>query len=56
MWAHENAEQVIPVYCFDPFVFGTTHRYKFPKTGNFRAKFILESVVDLKNTLESKGR
>nr|WP_322744324.1 deoxyribodipyrimidine photo-lyase [Planktothrix mougeotii] len=37
-----NAE-IIPVYCFDPRQFGQTS-YGFPKTGAFRAQFLLESV------------
>ncbi len=46
--------QVIPVYCFDPRQFGTTS-FGFPKTGAFRAKFLLEAVADLRHSLRSLG-
>ncbi len=47
---------VVPVYIFDPRVFGgTTPRYGFPKTGGYRAKFILESIADLRNSLRQRG-
>lgn len=48
------AAQIIPVYCFDPRQFGTTS-YGFPKTGAFRAQFLLESVADLRASLRAKG-
>jgi deoxyribodipyrimidine photo-lyase len=52
--AIEKSEQVIPVYVFDPrqFVLG---KYGFPKTGSFRAKFMLESVENLKKSLQKIG-
>ena len=46
--------QVIPVYCFDKRQFGETN-FGFAKTGAFRAKFLLESVQDLKNSLQKLG-
>ncbi len=46
--------QVIPVYVFDPRQFGET-AFGFPKTGRFRAKFMLESVADLRNSLRRLG-
>ncbi len=46
--------QIIPVYCFDPRQFGTTS-FGFPKTGTFRAQFLLESVADLRQSLRSLG-
>ncbi|MEO1300328.1 MAG: deoxyribodipyrimidine photo-lyase, partial [Cyanobacteria bacterium J06636_16] len=46
--------QVIPVYVFDPRQFGETS-FGFPKTGKFRAKFLLESVADLRNSLRRLG-
>ena len=45
---------VLPVYYFDPRYFGTTS-FGFEKTGAFRAKFLLESVVDLKQQLRGLG-
>jgi len=50
--ALKHADEVIPVYVFDERVFrGTTRWFGFPKTGKFRAKFILESVRDLRAQL-----
>lgn len=46
--------QVIPVYCFDPRQFGHTP-FGFPKTGAFRAKFLLESLSDLRQALRQLG-
>ncbi|CAD5964145.1 Cryptochrome DASH [Planktothrix tepida] len=48
-----NAE-IIPAYCFDPRQFGQTS-YGFPKTGAFRAQFLLESVEDLRQSLQQLG-
>lgn len=45
---------VIPVYCFDNRQFGETS-FGFPKTGAFRAKFLLESVADLRRSLQQLG-
>ncbi|RZM75250.1 DASH family cryptochrome [Leptolyngbya iicbica] len=45
---------VIPVYCFDPRQFGET-AFGFPKTGKFRAQFLLESVADLRRSLQQRG-
>jgi deoxyribodipyrimidine photo-lyase len=52
--AIRKADKVLPVYCFDPFYFKTT-RYGTLKTGNFRARFLLESVADLRRTLRELG-
>ena len=46
--------QIIPLYCFDPSEYGETS-FGFPKTGAYRAQFILESVADLRNSLRSLG-
>ena len=42
--------QVLPLYCFDPRSFGTTP-FGNQKTGSLRAKFLLDSVQDLKASL-----
>jgi len=42
---------VIGLYCFDPRQFEMTD-YGFRKTEKFRAKFLIESVTDLKHQLE----
>eukprot|EP00741_Cyanophora_paradoxa_P016530 tig00020927_g15961.t1 len=52
--ALENASTVVPVFCFDPRQFGKTS-FGFEKTGRYRAKFLVESVQDLRATLESIG-
>jgi deoxyribodipyrimidine photo-lyase len=44
----------VPVYCFDPRQFGTTD-FGFAKTGAFRSQFLLESVADLRKSLQSIG-
>jgi deoxyribodipyrimidine photo-lyase len=49
------ADEVVPVYVFDERVFKGTTRFGFPKTGAFRAKFILESVADLRLSLRELG-
>jgi deoxyribodipyrimidine photo-lyase len=49
-----EGKEIIPVYCLDPRLFEmTTHG--FPKTGNFRAKFILEAISDLKQNFKNLG-
>lgn len=53
--AHQNADYILPLYCFDPRHYKGTHHYNFPKTGNFRVKFLLESVQNLKQTLIKHG-
>ncbi|MDX2229473.1 MAG: DASH family cryptochrome [Leptolyngbyaceae cyanobacterium bins.349] len=49
-----GATHIIPVYCFDPRQFGQT-TFGFPKTGPFRAQFLLESVADLRRSLRAIG-
>lgn len=46
--------QVVPVYCFDPRHFGIS-QYGPKKCGVVRAKFLSESVADLKARLKSIG-
>src|SRR5471030_2266711 len=52
--ATRKADKVLPVYCFDPYYFKRTASGN-PKTGNFRAKFLIESVADLRKNLQSLG-
>lgn len=47
-------DQVIPVYCFDESHYTTTSN-GFQKTGAFRAQFIIESLIDLDNSLRELG-
>lgn len=48
---------ILPVFCFDPRIFGDDARSSFGslKCGPKRAKFILESVADLRTQLKSRG-
>ena len=46
--------QVIPLYCFDPRNYGTTPAGN-NKTGSIRAKFVRESVQELKKSLKAIG-
>jgi deoxyribodipyrimidine photo-lyase len=52
--ASQEKLEIIPFYCFDKRQFGLTS-YGFPKTGNFRANFLLESVTDLRQSLQNLG-
>lgn len=52
--AIRKADKVLPVYCFDPFYFRPTES-GLSKTGNIRAKFLLESVADLRHNLRELG-
>lgn len=52
--ALQQGVEIIPCYCFDPRHFGTT-AFGFPKTGAFRAKFLLESVMDLRRSLQQRS-
>jgi deoxyribodipyrimidine photo-lyase len=52
--AVRKADKVLPVYCFDPYYFQTNASGN-PKTGSLRARFLLESVADLRKNLRSIG-
>lgn len=52
--ALENYDQVIPFFCFDERLFTKT-KYGFPKIGAHRASFLIESVQNLKENLQSLG-
>ena len=54
VYALKQRAEIVPVYCFDPRQFGTTS-FGFPKTGALRAQFLLESVADLRRSLQSVG-
>ncbi|MBL7828592.1 MAG: DASH family cryptochrome, partial [Saprospiraceae bacterium] len=49
------ADEVIPVYVFDERTFFGKTRFGFPKTGKFRAQFIIESINDLRANLQKLG-
>ncbi|KNA22388.1 hypothetical protein SOVF_034370 [Spinacia oleracea] len=48
-WA--SSEVVLPVYCVDPRLFGTTYSFGFPKTGALRTRFLIECLADLRKNL-----
>uniref|UniRef100_A0A7S1SVM2 Cryptochrome DASH n=1 Tax=Tetraselmis chuii TaxID=63592 RepID=A0A7S1SVM2_9CHLO len=49
-----RSSAVLPIYCFDPLFF-KHGKGGFPKTGAYRAQFLLESVLDLKANLRAVG-
>ncbi len=53
--ALRTSEEVIPVYVFDERVFQGETKYGFPKTGAHRTKFIIESIIDLRQSLKAIG-
>ncbi|WP_290696724.1 DASH family cryptochrome [Lacinutrix sp.] len=52
--AINNSETVIAVYCFDPKHF-KEDRFGFKKTEKYRAKFLIETIIDLKAQLFNLG-
>ena len=52
-----SSNGVLPVFCFDPRIFGNEARSSFGslKCAPRRAKFVLESVANLRDMLEKKG-
>jgi deoxyribodipyrimidine photo-lyase len=52
--AIHKADKVLPVYCVDPYYFKQNLSGN-PKTGNIRARFILESVANLRKNLRGIG-
>lgn len=52
--AAQQKVEIIPLYCFDDRNFGKTS-FGFPKTGNYRAQFLIESVADLRASLQKLG-
>ncbi len=53
--ALKSGEEVIPVYVFDERIFKGISRFGFRKTEQFRARFIIESIHDLRKSLRSLG-
>jgi deoxyribodipyrimidine photo-lyase len=50
------ADEIVPVYVFDDRTFlGRTRWYDFPKTGKYRAQFIIEAIEDLRERLRERG-
>ncbi|MBE9465371.1 deoxyribodipyrimidine photo-lyase [Dyadobacter subterraneus] len=52
--ATQAAQEVVPVYVFDPRQFDKT-KFGFRRAGALRAQFLLESVLELRNRLREKG-
>ncbi len=52
--AVQQSASIIPVYCFDDRMFDKTS-FGFAKTGNYRAQFLIESVADLRTSLQQLG-
>ncbi|MEM1119246.1 MAG: DASH family cryptochrome [Bacteroidota bacterium] len=53
--ALRTAEEVIPVFVFDERVFQGQTKFGFQKTGPHRAKFLIESIQDLRSSLKALG-
>jgi len=53
--ALQHSDEIIPVYVFDERVFNGETSFGFRKTGKHRAKFIIESVQDLRRSLQDRG-
>ncbi|TSD67842.1 DASH family cryptochrome [Inquilinus sp. KBS0705] len=51
--AVRKADKVLPVFVFDPYYFKTGSSGAL-KTGSFRARFLIESVADLRKNLQDK--
>jgi deoxyribodipyrimidine photo-lyase len=52
--AVRKADKILPVYCFDPYYFKKNPSGN-PKTGSLRARFLIESVNDLRKNLQNAG-
>lgn len=52
--AVQSADEVIPVYVFDPRHFEVNF-LNFKKTNSYRARFLVESVADLRKSLQNLG-
>lgn len=53
--ATKSADFVLPIYVFDTRIFQGKTSYGFPKTGRHRARFIIESVINLRKKLKAQG-
>ena len=52
--AINNSDAILPVYIFDSRKYRTS-TYGFPKIGSFRAKFIIECVLDVRTNIRAAG-
>ena len=53
--AHRVSDIVAHVFVFDPAQWGRSRRGGFPRVGLHRARFLLESLADLRQSLRSRG-
>lgn len=53
--AMQSSDEIYPVYIFDPRIYRNKTSFGFRKTGVLRAKFIIEAVIDLRNSLAERG-
>lgn len=53
--ALKSCEEILPVFVFDERTFMGKTKFGFPKTGSIRAQFIIESVEDLRQSLQKLG-
>lgn len=53
--ALEAADEVLPVFVFEPRWFDELPSLGFRKTGIYRSQFLLESVADLRRSLRARG-
>ena len=53
--ALKHADEIIPVYVLDDRIFRTKTKFGFEKTGVHRLRFILDSLADLRQSLEALG-
>ena len=52
LWAHRKGDRVVPLYCFDPDHFKRSWNFDLPKTGLHRARFMIESVKNLRENIK----
>ncbi|MFC7236373.1 DASH family cryptochrome [Halosegnis marinus] len=50
-----DADEVVPLYVFDPDEYADSRYVEEPKTGPYRARFVRESVADLRANLRARG-
>ena len=53
--ALKGSDEVIPVYVFDRRLFEDKTRFGFPRTGIHRSRFLLQSVINLRERLRARG-
>ncbi len=54
-YALERCDEIVPVYVFDERQFFDKTSFGFSKTDKYRTQFIIESVLDLKKSLQAIG-